>query len=124
MKILACDDNQFLAKIIQMQLSKDNLGSVTLATDGKEAMRLVRDQQFDLLLLDLYMPYHSGFELLHYVRQQLKLTIPVIMLSSEGLDITVKKAFELGANDFLAKPFDPNTLMHRIHQLLKPVEHV
>lgn len=124
MKILACDDNHFLAKIIQMQLSKDNGGNVTVATDGKEAMRLVTDEYFDLLVLDLYMPYHSGFELLNYVRQKLKLTTPVIILSSEGLDITVKKAFELGANDFLAKPFDPTTLLQRINQLLKPHEHV
>ncbi len=124
MKILACDDNQFLAKIIQMQLLKDKGGDVTIAADGKEAMRLVRDENFDLLVLDLYMPYHSGLELLDYIRQKLKLTTPVIMLSSESLDITVKKAFELGANDFLAKPFDPATLVQRINQLLnsKPYE--
>jgi DNA-binding response OmpR family regulator len=123
MKILACDDNAFLTKIIQLKVANENLGTVDVAANGKECIRMMDKEKFDLLLLDIHMPFNSGFELLTYVRNQLKLATPIIVLSSESLSTTVRKARELGANDFMAKPFNPAELILRIKQLMKKYEY-
>lgn len=119
MKILVCDDDEALVSMIRFKLSRENLGEVFKALDGRSAQELIRQEQFDLIITDIHMPFHSGLELISLVRGELKATTPIIVLSAEGLEDTVLQAFEIGANDFITKPFSPAELAVRVKRILK-----
>lgn len=118
-KILLCEDDEALISMIRFKLTKEQLGEVFMAKDGKSARDMLTDQVFDVVISDIHMPYHSGLELLTYLRTELRRDTPFIILSAEGLEKTVMQAFELGTNDFLTKPFSPNELAIRVRRLLK-----
>lgn len=118
MNILLCDDDDVLASMIQFKLSRENLGEVTRAADGKLAKELLDNSKFDLVVTDIHMPFHSGLEIVTYIRQVLKQSMPIIVLSAEGLENTVLQAFDVGANDFITKPFSPAELAIRVRRLL------
>ncbi|GHN01748.1 hypothetical protein WSM22_32370 [Cytophagales bacterium WSM2-2] len=119
MNILLCDDDEVLVSMIQFKLSRENLGEVTRAADGKQAKEFLSQKKFDLVITDIHMPFHSGLEIVTYIRETLKQTMPIIMLSAEGLENTVLQAFEVGANDFITKPFSPAELAIRVKRLLQ-----
>src|SRR5688572_11112421 len=107
MKILVCDDDETMSGMIRFKLSRENLGDVSTAANGKEAKILLQQEDFDLVITDIHMPFHSGLELISFIRNDQKKQTPIIVLSAEGLENTVLQAFEIGANDFLSKPFSP-----------------
>jgi DNA-binding response OmpR family regulator len=117
-KILICEDDEALVSMIRFKLSRENLGEVVKASDGREAKEQLQAHDFDLVVTDINMPFHSGLEVITYVRQVLKKSIPIIVLSAEGLESTVLQAFDLGANDFISKPFRPAELVVRVRRLL------
>lgn len=119
MKILVCDDDEALVSMIRFKLTRDNLGEVTKAKDGREAFQLLKEHDFDLIISDIHMPFHSGLELTTFVRQELNKQTPIIVLSAEGLEDTVLQAFDLGANDFITKPFSPAELSMRVKRILR-----
>jgi DNA-binding response OmpR family regulator len=119
MKILVCDDDETMSGMIRFKLSRENLGEVTTANNGKEAKALLQEETFDLVITDIHMPFHSGLELITYIRNELKKETPIIVLSAEGLENTVLQAFEIGANDFITKPFSPAELAVRVKRILK-----
>lgn len=118
MKILVCDDDEALVSMIRFKLTRENLGEVIKANDGKEAKALLQEQDFDLVITDIHMPYHSGLEITNLIRNELKKSTPIIVLSAEGLENTVLQAFEIGANDFITKPFSPAELAVRVKRIL------
>ncbi len=119
MKILICDDDPAVISVVRFKLSRENVGEVTTATDGREALSLLKNEQFDLILVDIHMPFHSGLEIITYVRQELQSKVPILILSTEGWEETVLQAFELGADDYVSKPFSLSELMLRIKKLIK-----
>ncbi|MBX7125364.1 MAG: response regulator transcription factor [Cyclobacteriaceae bacterium] len=119
MKILICDDDSALVSMIRFKLSRENLGEIIKAADGREARKLIEQERPDLIVTDVHMPFHTGLEIIAYVRQELRLQTPIIILSAEGLEETVLQAFNLGANDFLSKPFSPAELAIRVRRLLQ-----
>jgi DNA-binding response OmpR family regulator len=119
MKILICDDDPAVVSVIRFKLVREELGDFIVATDGREALSLLNDNSFDLILTDIHMPYHSGLELVTYVRQTLKQSTPILILSTEGLEETVLQAFELGADDYVSKPFSLPELALRVKRLVK-----
>jgi DNA-binding response OmpR family regulator len=119
MKILVCDDDDALTSMIRFKLSRENLGEVIKASDGREAKSLLQEQDFDLVITDIHMPFHSGLEITSFIRNTLKKATPIIVLSAEGLENTVLQAFEIGANDFVTKPFSPAELVMRVKRILK-----
>lgn len=119
MKILVCDDDEALVSMIRFKLSRENLGEIFKALDGREAKALLMEEDFDLIITDIHMPFHSGLEITAFVRQELKKQTPIIVLSAEGLEDTVLQAFEIGANDFITKPFSPAELAVRVRRILK-----
>lgn len=119
MKILICDDDPAVVSVIRFKLVREELGDIAVATDGREALSLLQDNVFDLILTDIHMPYHSGLELISHIRQKLKLSTPILILSTEGLEDTVLQAFELGADDYVSKPFSLPELALRVKRLLK-----
>jgi len=120
MKILICDDDEALISMIRFKLSRMNLGEVTKALDGREAKNLLSANEYDLIITDIHMPFHSGLEITAFVRQELGRKTPIIVLSAEGLEDTVLQAFEIGANDFITKPFSPSELAVRVKRIVQP----
>jgi DNA-binding response OmpR family regulator len=116
-KILVCDDDLLMLKAIEFKLKREMYEIVT-AKDGKEAINLIETERPDIIITDLLMPFVSGLELIEYVRSNLKITTPIVVLSKVGLEETVLKAFDLGADDYVVKPFSPNELSIRIKKLL------
>ncbi|MEQ9100322.1 MAG: response regulator transcription factor [Imperialibacter sp.] len=117
-KILICEDDEALSSLIRFKLSRAGYTNCELAADGKKAKEMIRDNEYDLVITDIHMPYASGLELTTYIRVELKRKTPIIILSSEGVENTVLQSFKLGINDFLTKPFSPQELVIRVKRLL------
>jgi DNA-binding response OmpR family regulator len=116
--ILVCDDDPVTLNVVYMKLKHENLGEIVRAGDGKQGINLISKNNFDLIITDLQMPFHSGLDLAKYVRRELKRNTPIIVLSSEGLENVVMEAFEIGVNDFVTKPFSPKELITKVKNLL------
>lgn len=119
MKILVCDDDPAVLSMVRFKLSRENLGEVITAEDGRKAIILLGSNDFDLIMTDIHMPFNSGLEITTYVRSQQKKKTPILILSAEGLEDTVLQAFELGADDFVAKPFSLGELVLRVKRLIR-----
>jgi len=116
--ILVADDEPHIGRIIQLKLERAPY-EVSLVADGREAMtRLEGDERIDLVLLDIMMPYLSGLDVLDELKQlPHRKDTPVIILTAKGQDADRARALQLGALDFLTKPFSPNKLLARIEEI-------
>ncbi len=115
-KILVVEDDPMTLNLLKFRLQKEGY-EVLLAKDGKEAQNHLGQNIPNLILSDIMMPHLNGLELTSYVRNELKSDVPLILLSVAGQEEMVVKAFELGADDFIAKPFNPNELVIRIKRI-------
>lgn len=118
MKILVCEDEEILLTSLEFRLKKQGL-DVILAADGKEALEKIQSESPDLIVADIMMPHVTGLELITFVRKKMKSDIPIIIISAMGNDDVVLKAFELGATDFISKPFKPSELVLRIKMIFQ-----
>ncbi len=117
MKILYAEDDTMMQKFVVHALVR--LGyEVTTVDDGKEALESVESEEFDLIILDLFMPKKSGFEVVEIIRDELHIDTPILILSRSHLDEAIQKAYTAGANDFIVKPFDPEELIVKITKML------
>lgn len=118
-RILIVEDDFMMLKTIEHRLKGDG-HQVFLAKDGQEGSKLLAQESgsFDLVITDMLMPFVSGLELINLIRGQYGLDIPVIVLSKVGNEDTILQAFELGADDYLTKPFSPNELSIRVRKSL------
>lgn len=116
-KILIAEDNKTLSLFMKNKLEKEGY-QLLIAEDGNQAKKMILEGKPDLLITDIMMPYISGLELISYVRNELKSKIPVIVFSSVGHEKMILQAFELGANEFMTKPFSPNELVIRVKKCL------
>ena len=112
------DDEPHIGRIIKMKLEQGPF-RVTLAFDGREALAILkREPNIDLVLLDLMMPYLSGLDVLTEMKQDERLKhIPTIILTAAGQEAQHRSAMELGASEFLTKPFSPKRLYARAAEL-------
>jgi len=118
MKILVCEDEEMLLTSLEFRLRKQGF-EVIRATDGQEAKDKVQSEMPDLVIADIMMPHVSGLELTTFIRNEMKSAMPIIMISALGNDDTVLEAFQLGANDFISKPFKPIELVLRIKKIFQ-----
>ena len=110
-KILAVDDEKHIVRLVQVNLERAGFEVVT-ANDGKEALQKVKDEQPDLVVLDVMMPYMDGFEVLQNLRRNPETAeIPVIMLTAKAQDADVFKGWQSGVDCYLTKPFNPMELI-------------
>ena len=116
-KIVLAEDNSTLSLLLKFRLDKEGY-STFIAENGKIAIELIELHKPELILTDIMMPFISGLEVISHVRNKLNMKIPIIVFSSAGQEEMVLKAFNLGANDFMGKPFSPNELIIRIKRLL------
>lgn len=115
-KILVVDDEKRMVRFIQLNLEQDGFQVIT-AYNGNEALEQVRTQLPDLVLLDIMMPDIDGFEVLKKIREVND--VPVIMLTAKGEEDDRVKGLELGADDYITKPFSPRELVSRIKAVLR-----
>jgi two-component system, OmpR family, alkaline phosphatase synthesis response regulator PhoP len=117
-RILVADDEPHIGRIIQLKLERAPY-DVSFVADGREALDLLRgDLHVDLVLLDIMMPYLSGLDVLQQMKElPHRRDTPVIILTAKGQDADRERAMELGAEDFLTKPFSPNKLLNRINEV-------
>jgi two-component system response regulator CpxR len=114
--ILFVDDDRELVHMLTRYLAAQSF-SVTAVMDGTTALKRLSSEIFDLVILDVMLPSISGFEVLRELRRAL--TIPVIMLTARGEDPDRILGLELGADDYLPKPFNPKELVARINAVLR-----
>lgn len=113
--ILVVDDNANNREMLSRRLARDGHGSVVTAVDGREALKLLASQRFDLVLLDIMMPEINGYEVLQSLKADPKRRdIPVIMISAVDEMESAIRCIELGAEDYLPKPFNPTLLRARV----------
>jgi DNA-binding response OmpR family regulator len=116
-KILLAEDNSILSLLLKFRLEKEGF-QLLIALDGREAVELIEQHEPELILTDVMMPFISGLEVISHVRNKLIKQTPIIVFSSAGQEEMVLNAFNLGATDFMSKPFSPNELVIRIKRLL------
>jgi two-component system response regulator CpxR len=116
--LLIVDDDRELGQMLTEYLTGEGF-QVTLLRDGAEALERLIEQTppFDLVILDVMLPSLSGFEVLRRLRHSL--SVPVIMLTAHGADVDRIVGLELGADDYLSKPFNPRELVARVRAVLR-----
>jgi two-component system OmpR family response regulator len=114
--ILVVEDDRETRALIAKYL-RTNACNVTTATDGREMARVMADQRVDLLILDLMLPGEDGLSLCRRIRAESQ--TPIIMLTARGEEIDRIVGLEMGADDYLAKPFNPRELLARINAVLR-----
>ena len=117
-RILVADDEPHIGRIIQLRLEAGPY-DVEVVHDGRAALERIRaDAPVDLILLDIMMPHASGLEVLRELRRlPHRRSTPVIMLTAKGQEADREQAIQLGATDFLTKPFSPKKLLARIDEI-------
>lgn len=118
-KILVVDDEPDVVELVSYNLRKECF-MISAAEDGEEALAMCRDERFDLMILDLMLPGLQGFELCRIVRNNPKIeTLPIIMLTAKN-DVADKiQGLDIGADDYMTKPFSPRELIARVNALLR-----
>lgn len=116
MKILVADDDRDLLELVAFTLAQSGFLALK-APDGEAALRIFAAEAPDLLILDINMPGRTGFQVCEEVRR--KSRVPVMMLTVRGAEEDLVRALELGADDYLNKPFSPRTLLARVKALLR-----
>lgn len=114
-KILIVDDEEAIANLIRMNLVKAGYQCET-ASDGVEAANLISEQTYDLILLDIMLPGLNGYEVLEYAKT---VDIPVIFLTAMGDTAQKVKGLKMGAEDYIAKPFEISELLARVETVLR-----
>jgi two-component system KDP operon response regulator KdpE len=117
--ILVVDDEKRMVEFIRMNLELEGY-RVSTAHNGLEALQRLRDDLPDLVLLDVMMPQMDGFETLQRIREVS--TVPVMMVTVRGEEPDLIRGLELGADDYIAKPFSPRELLTRIKAVLRRAE--
>lgn len=117
-KVLVVDDEKPISDIVKFNLLKEGY-QVTTAFDGEEALRKVFDQDPDLILLDVMLPKMDGFQVCRKIRE--KLNTPIIMLTAKEEEVDKVLGLELGADDYITKPFGMRELMARVKANLRRV---
>jgi len=118
-RVLVVEDEADLQELLRFNLERDGF-EVTTADTGEQAVKLVADQQPDLILLDLMLPRMDGLDVCRRIKADPAAgQIPIIMVTAKGEDADVVSGLELGADDYITKPFSPRILMARVRAVLR-----
>jgi DNA-binding response OmpR family regulator len=118
MKVLIAEDDPLTSKAIEHRLRLDNF-EIHTAFNGNRAIEMLKKEEYDLLLVDIHMPFKGGLEVIDFVRNELNKTMPIAVVSRIGISEMVHKAIEMGADEYITKPFDPEELSKKVKQMLK-----
>lgn len=115
-KILTVDDDDNICQLLKLYLVKEGY-STYICHDGTEALKKIHEEKFDLVLLDIMMPNMDGYETLSAIRKFSD--IPVILVSAKGEPMDKIGGLDIGADDYVTKPFEPQELISRIRAILR-----
>jgi two-component system phosphate regulon response regulator OmpR len=116
---LLVDDDARLGSLLTEYLGRNDV-DVTIASDGERGLAALKAGRFDVVLLDVMMPGIDGLEVLKRIRADAKVgTVPVLMLTAKGDDVDKIVGLEIGADDYLSKPFNPRELLARLRAVLR-----
>lgn len=118
-RILAVDDEEDIRELVRYNLEKEGF-EVSAAESGEKALELLRSAKPDLLLLDLMLPGMDGFEVCRILKRNEETSlIPIVILSAKGEESDIVAGLELGAEDYITKPFSPKVLTARVRAALR-----
>jgi DNA-binding response OmpR family regulator len=117
MKILICEDNPMAMKTLSVVLEREGYDA-DVADDGNVGIEMLQKNDYDLLVIDIHLPYRSGLELIKYVRSDQGKDTPVIILTAFSDNQMQRQAGELGISDYIVKPFNPADLIAKIKSIL------
>ncbi len=115
-KLLIADDNKQITSILSEYAAKEGF-EVSVAWDGREAMEKFRAEKPDMLLLDVMMPEKDGFSVCREIRRESN--VPILMITARGEDFEKIMGLEIGADDYIVKPFSPGEVMARVKAVLR-----
>jgi len=115
-KLLLVDDDQELCQLLQEYLSTEGF-DVTMAHDGEQALVITSQNTFEVIILDVMLPIHNGFDVLRRLRDYCQ--TPVLMLTAKGETVDRIIGLEMGADDYLPKPCNPRELVARLRAILR-----
>ncbi|MGV2941297.1 response regulator transcription factor [Mesobacillus sp. LC4] len=114
-RVLVAEDEQRISQLLKMYLERESF-VVEVADNGEAALEKAMEDSFDVIILDILMPGMNGFSVLEEIRKTKD--IPVIMLSAKGEAHDLKRGEELGASEYILKPFSPKEVVSKIKELL------
>ena len=117
-RVLVVDDEKLIVKGIRFSLEQDDM-KVDCAYDGEEALKLARENEYDMILLDIMLPKIDGFEVCRQIREYSD--VPIIMLTAKGDDMDKILGLEYGADDYITKPFNILEVKARIKAIMRRV---
>lgn len=117
--LLIADDNQQILDVLKMYAIKESF-EVYLAYDGKEALEEFEKRSYEAVLLDVMMPETDGFEVCRQIRK--KSMVPIIMITARGEDFERIMGLDIGADDYVVKPFSPSEVMARLRAILRRMD--
>ena len=118
-KILIVEDDKHISKLVKYNLEKAGF-DCTVTVTGEDALEALDRESIDLIILDIMLPKMDGFETCRHIKQDKKLSgVPIIMLTAKGEEVDKVVGFELGADDYVVKPFSPRELILRVKAILK-----
>lgn len=119
MRILIVEDDKHISKLVKYNLEKTGY-VCTIAVSGEEAFGVLDKEQIDLIILDIMLPKMDGFEVCRSIKQESKFkNTPVVMLTAKGEEVDRIVGLELGADDYIVKPFSPRELVLRVKAILR-----
>jgi DNA-binding response OmpR family regulator len=117
MEILICEDNKLALKTISVVLEREGFKPET-AENGNDAIALLKRKVYDMVVVDIHLPYHSGLELVKFLRSDLKSKTPVLIVTAFSDPQMQNQAAELGIDGYIVKPFNPSELIEKIRSIL------
>ena len=119
MQILIIEDDRNISKLVKYNLEKEGFSCLTTIT-GEEGLKILEGSKVDLVVLDVMLPKMDGFEVCKKIRSEKKFNhIPIVMLTARGEEVDRVVGFELGADDYIVKPFSLRELLMRVKAILK-----
>ena len=115
-KVLIVDDERSIVDILRYNLEKNDMTAVC-AYDGDEAIERAKEREYDVVLLDVMLPGHDGFEVCQTIREFSEM--PIIMLTARSEERDELQGFELGVDEYISKPFSPKILVARVNAILR-----
>lgn len=115
-KVLVVDDEKLIVKGIRFSLEQDGM-EVDCAYDGEEALQMIKEKEYDIILLDVMLPKLTGFEVCQQVREFS--SVPIVMLTAKGEDMDKILGLEYGADDYITKPFNILEVKARIKAIIR-----
>lgn len=115
-RILVVDDEDRIRRLLRLYLEREGF-QIDEAEDGEKALKMALNQNYDLIILDLMLPGMDGLDVCKGIRS--KKATPIIMLTARGEEVNRVEGFEVGADDYVVKPFSPRELVHRVKAVLR-----